>query len=213
MRKGNQLLLVFLFFLTGLGSFFIFRLLQVRRFKKTVFVPQESSFELQPPAEALKGELVLAAGQVKRQARGGEEFEEVIAGEELLEGERLAVGLDSQAEVVFSAFVQIQLKASSEISLTNLLPSCFLINQAGGRVNYQTLQKDNSLSIRVLHTLLYLTGGEVEVQVDKGEVIIELLAGRAKLALVDLANETQVWFLEKGQTALIDDRQRRVEIR
>ena len=44
-------------------------------------------------------------------------------------------------------------------------------------------------------------------------ITVKVLSGKAKLALVDLENKTHIWEIKEGQKALINDTQRRVEIK
>lgn len=214
MLTENIKLLFLVLFLVGLTSVFGFRIWQVKRAKSVPFSPQESSFSLKPPSEALVGRLTEVEGDVKKESRNDGEFKEVKEKEQILDGEKLATGGKSQASVELPGFAKVTLDSNSEVGFVSLLPSSFLIKQARGVVGYRLLQNENSLSIRSLHLLLTLDSGEskVETSAEDGEIIVKQLAGKAKLALVDLENKTHVWQLEERQTALINDAERTVEI-
>lgn len=211
--KKRFYLAFLLLFLLGIGSVIIFRLWQVKKEKAILFSPQQSSFTLKPPSEALIGKFLLVDGDVKKEPRDKEKFETVKAeGEVLIEGEKIATGEKSQATVEFPDFIRIDLGSDAEIGLANLIPANFLITQSSGSVAYKLLQDNAPISVRSLHALLSFNSGEGELTVKEGEIIVKVLSGRAKLALVDLENETHVWELKEGQKALINDIERRVEI-
>lgn len=201
-------------FLVGVISVFGVRIWQVRKAEKIPFVPKGSSFSFQPPSEALTGKLIEVEGELKKEPRDDEEFRGVEKGEEILDGEKLATGKDSRVVVEFSGFAEVTLGSNSEIAFINLLPSSFLIKQASGVVNYKLLQSENPLSVRSLNLLFTLEAGESKITTneEEGGIIVEQLLGKAKIAMVDLENKTHVWEVEEGQTALINDAERRVEI-
>lgn len=189
-----------------------YRLWQVKKIKAIPFSPQQSSFVLKPPSDALRGKLLLVKGKVEKEPREKDEFEEAGAEEEILQGEKLATGEKSQAVVEFPDFAKIDLGSNSEIGFVNLAPSNFLISQSLGSVTYKLLQDNALVNVRSLHALLSFDSGEGEVTVEEEEITVRVLSGKAKLALVDLENETHVWELEEGQEVLITDAERRVEI-
>ncbi len=211
--KNTRILFLALFFIGSTGIF-AFRFWQVKRTKAIPFSPQQSFFNLKPPTEALKGGFLIIDGDVKKEPRDKEEFETVKAeGEALIEGEKIATGGKSQATIEFPDFIRIDLGSDTEIGLSNLMPANFLINQLSGSVIYRLLQNNNTFSVRSLHTLLSFDSGESEVTVGGSEIVVKVLSGKAKLALVDLDNETHVWELNEGEEVLIDDAERRVEIK
>lgn len=212
MFTKNTKILFLVLFLVGAISVLIFRIWQVKRAKNIPFSPQESSFILQPPSDALQGKLVSAKGKVEKEPREKDEFEEVELEEEILQGEKLLTGERSQATVEFQDFAKIDSSSDTEIGFINLIPSKFLISQSSGSVVYKLLDNDNSLSVRALHALVNFSG-ETEVVTKGEEIKVKILSGQAKLALVDLENKTHVWKLEEGQKALIDDTERTVEIK
>lgn len=214
MSQKIHYLLLFLLFLTGMGAVVVFRLWQVRKAEFIAFSPQQSSFALKPPLEALTGEFISIKGEVKKEPRNKEEFETVkTEGEALVEGEKIATGEKSQATIEFSDFLRVDLGSNTEIGLANLMPANFLISQSSGSVAYKLLRNDSPFSVRSLHVLLTFNSGENEIAVEEGEIKVEVLSGKAKLALVDLDNKTHVWELNEGEKVLVDDAERRVEIK
>ncbi|MBL7159513.1 FecR domain-containing protein [Candidatus Microgenomates bacterium] len=213
-NKGNTYLILALLFLVSVLGVFAFRFWQVKKMPVPSFSPQKSSFSLKPPTEALKGEFLTIKGDVKKEPRDKEEFETVkTEGEVLIEGEKIATGEKSQATIEFPDFIKIDLGSDTEIGLANLMPANFLINQLSGSVTYRLLQNDNAFSVRSLHALITFDSGESEISVEGNEIKIEVLSGKAKLALVDLDNKTHIWELNEGEEVLVDDAERRVEIK
>ena len=213
-NKGNTYLILALLFLVSVLGVFAFRFWQVKKMPIASFSPQQSSFNLKPPTEALKGGFLSVEGEVKKEPRDKEEFETVKpGGEVLIEGEKIATGKKSQATIEFPDFLRIDLGSDTEIGLSNLMSDNFLISQLSGSVTYGLLQNDKAFSVRSLHALLAFDSGESEITVGGGEIVVKVLSGKAKLALVDLDNETHVWELNEGEEALVDDAERRVEIK
>ena len=213
MEKKSYSIVLILVVLAGIVGVLGFRFWQVKKVEKTPFLPKEFSFSLQPPSEALTGKLIEVKGEVKKESRNDEEFQEVEEGKEILDGEKLATRKDSKAVIEFPGFAEVTLDSDSETTFVNLIPSGFLISQSLGSVTYKLWQDNTPLSVRSLYALLTIDSGESEVMVKEEEISIKILSGKAKLALVDLENETHIWKLEEGQKALIDNAERRVEIK
>ncbi len=212
MKRKKQYLVLFSVFLLGMSVVIGWRILMVKKNQNDQFSPKDDALSLQPPVAALVGELISIHGEVKKQARGAEEFIEIKEGEEIVDGEKLVTKQESKAEIEFPDFGLLTLGSNTEVSLTSLLPSSFVVNQKQGIVNYELLQEENPFSVRILHLLLNLNIGEVEVTLEDEDITVEQLSGSSKFSLVDKENKTHVWKLEEGQKALIDDSQRRVEI-
>lgn len=188
------------------------RIWQVKRIKETPFPAQRFTFASQPPSDALRGKIVLAEGLVEKKARDKEEPEESGVDEEIIQGEDLATGEESQAVVEFFNLVRIGLASNTKISLISLIPAQFLIHLPFGSLDYQLHHNNGSISIRCLHTLLAIDSGEGKVEVKEGEIVIEIFSGQARLALVDLDNHTQLWEVKGGEKIFVDDLQRTVQI-
>lgn len=191
-----------------------FRLWQVKDAEHISFAPQQSSFVLKPPSDALKGKFLLINGSVKKEPRDDkEEFKEVNVGEEILQGEKIATGKKSQATVEFPNFVKVNLVSNTEIGFINLIPANFLLSQPLGSATYELLQNNVPFSVRSLHVLLTVSSGKSEVAISDETITVKVLSGTAKLALVDLENKTHIWEIKGGQKALVNDTERRVEIK
>jgi hypothetical protein len=191
-----------------MGGVLVFRAWQVKRIRSIPFSPQKSLFVSKPPTEALRGKIVSAEGQVEKEARDKTEPEDVKVREEILQGEKLTIGEESQAVVEFSGLVRIGLGSNTKIGFINLLPANFLIHLPTGVLDYQLFQDNMPVSVRSLHVLLTLYSGEGKIVTGEGEITLEIFTGQAKLALVDLENETNVWELKGGDRVVVDDSQR-----
>lgn len=212
MERAHYLIFLLLF-LIGTVSVLAFRLWQVKGAKHVYFSPQQSSFVLKPPSDALKGKLSLFKGDVKKEPRDIEDFKNVNVGEEILQGEKIATEKKSQATIEFPNFVRVNLGSNTEIGFINLIPANFLISQSLGSVTYELLRDDNPINVRSLLALVTINSGKSEVTVNNETITVKVLLGSAKLALVDLENRTSIWEIKEGQKALINDTQRRVEIK
>jgi hypothetical protein len=190
-----------------------FRLWQVKDAGHISFTPQPVSFVLKPPSDALKGKILSINGSVKKEPREKNDFEDVDIKEEILQGEKLATGKKSQATVEFANLAKVNLSSDTEIGFNNLIPATFLVSQSLGPVTYELLQDDTSISVRSLHALVTINSGKSEIIVRDETITVKILSGTAKLALVDLENKTHVWEIKEGQQALVNDTQRRVEIK
>lgn len=200
-------------FFVGLVGVFAFRIQQVKKAGNIPFFAEQPSFISQPPSDAIIGKLLSVEGRVEKEARGKDELEEIDEESDMLQGERLITKEKSKAEVEFPDFAKIDIGSDTEMSFINLLPSSFLVEQKTGEVDYKLLQDENPVSARCLHALLSFYSGEIEVGIEDGEITIWVLEGKAKLAMVDLENNTHVWQFEKDQKVLIDDATRTTEIK
>jgi len=212
-KKTYCYLAFLLLFLIGTVGVVAFRLWQVKEAGPISFTPQQSSFVLKPPSDTLKGKLSLFKGDVKKKPRDKEEFKDVNVGEEFLQGEKIATGKKSQATVEYANILRVNLDSNTEIGFINLIPANFLISQSLGSVSYELLRDDTPISVRSLHTLVTINSGKSEVTVSDETIAVKVLSGKAKLALVDLENKTHIWEIKEGQQALVNDTQRRIEIK
>lgn len=211
--KRKHYLVFLLLFLIGAVGVVAFRLWQVKNAGHISFTPQQSSFVLKPPSDALKGKYLLINGSVKKEPREKNDFEDVNIREEILQGEKLATGEKSKAVVELTNFARVNLGSNTEIGFNNLIPANFLISQSLGSVTYELLRDANPISVRSLHALVAINSGKSEFTISDETITFKVLSGAAKLALVDLENKTHIWEIKEGQKALINDTERRVEIK
>jgi hypothetical protein len=211
--KRRRYLVLLLLLIVGAISVIMFRLWQVKTAGNIPFIPQQSLFVLKPPSDALEGKLLLSNGNIKKKPRDKAEFNKINVGEEILQGERIAASEKSKAVIEFINLVKINLSSNTEIGFNNLIPANFLLSQSSGSVDYELLRSDVPISVRSLHTLVTINSGNCAITADQETITIKVLAGSATLALVDLENKTSVWEIKEGQEVLIDDVQRRVEVK
>lgn len=198
------------FFLAGVAVVVGIRIARTRTAQPPTFTPSRSTFSLAPPSEALSGTLTSTIGSVEKQPRDKEDFEQVSEGEVVLQGEALRTAAGSSATLLFSDISEISLGPHAQVGLISLLPESFLIHQTSGTVTYEIIG-DISFSVRSLHTLIQLQPGEGQMKVEGKLITLEIFSGGAKLALVDLENQTRVWSIEEGQKATINDAEGSVE--
>lgn len=201
------------FFFVGILLVLGIRILHVEKTNNISFVSQKSTFASKPPSESLTGSFVSLIGSVEKYSRTGTDFEKVTKEESLLSGELLATESRSSAEITFPDMATVTLGQNTEIALINVISSQFLLQQKAGNVIYETMS-DKQISVRSLHTLFVIESGEAEISLNNNKKIISItmLSGKATFALSDLENKTEVWEIEEGQKAVIDDEDRSVTI-
>ncbi len=192
----------------GLTGVFLFRYLQVR--SSPAFIPQSSTFELQPPAQATTATLSQSQGEVEQLTREVDEYQEATPGGSIRQGEAIATKRGS-ATITLDTLGRISMGSKAEISLVNLIPEALMFRQKSGTISYE-VNSVHPFSIRALHTLLTLAG-DGTISVDEPIVNIRLTKGTAKLALVDTENNTNIWNLVEGQLAQINNQTRVVVLR
>ena len=200
---------VFILFLVGIIGFFLYRIYQVEKALSIPFIPKDSHITLVPPSSALIGKIVQMNGEVKRQARDKEEFEKITDSSDILQGESVRTLRNSRVTIEFTDFASIILSQNSQLDLINLIPDNFLFQQSIGNINFK-VSPGKTFSNRILHSLISISDGETIISNDEDSVTIQVKSGRAKVAFVDLDNQTQVFELATGDKALIDDTQRRL---
>lgn len=194
--------------LLGLIGTITYRYLHVKN--SAPFARQPSTFTLEPPAGAISGTLLETRGVVEKLARDDKEFRVASPGATILEGESVATK-NGSAVATLGNFGTLTLLDTAEIQFANLLPEAILVWQKSGLVRYETNDKSR-LSVRALHALAELSG-EATITVRFSTVTIQVIRGKVKLGLVDLQNNTNVWYIPEGSSAHIDDETRRVVLR
>ena len=211
--KTKAFLIFSLSFLIGLFFFFCFRLWQVKKTDDIPFIPQKTSFKLEPPSDSLRGKFINIDGKVKKLSRNEKDSKPASKSEEVLQGESLITENNSQAILEFSNTIKIKLFPETEINFVNLLPQSFLVQQKSGIAIYEQTE-NNNLSVRSLYSLVTLNSGKARIIVDdkNGNITVEISQGSGQIAFSDLENKTHVWKLEKSQKAVISDEKRVIQI-
>lgn len=192
-----------LFFL-GFFGVFAFRFVQVQN--SPPFVPQPSSFTLEPPSATITATLSQSSGVVQQFTREARDYQEATPSGSIRQGESIATK-NGAATITISNPGTVTLGSNAEIRFVNLLPDSLMFLHKAGTIDYKT-----NTSIRALRALIELTG-DATISVDEPKVKILVTRGSAKLALVDTQNNTTIWNVEEGQMAQINSETRTVVLR
>lgn len=196
-----------IFFLTGVVSVLAIRAYYIQ--KTEIFVPKYISYQIDPPTEALGGQITDLSGDVKKFSRTSIDFETTKTGEKVLLGESIATGEDGKVIVEFSDFAKISFAPNSEAAFVETSPNQFSVRQSSGVMTYEG--NDKPINIRSMHLLISLIGAaKVNVDSDNGQITVNLISGTASLGMMDHDNKTSRWDLKMGQRILIDDKTRSV---
>lgn len=195
------------FFIFGLTALLVLRFVQVK--SKQAFTPLPSDFSLNPPAKALTGTLTITKGKAEKLSRTGNAYEEASTGAQILIGESVATKENSLASVTVNGLVTVILESKAELVFANLFTENMLLLQKAGKATYD-VATEKQLSVRTLHALVSITSGSTTINIIDTDMSVSVKTGSAKLALVDMDNNTRVWNLKEGQRATIDDTAREV---
>ena len=165
------------------------------------------TFALVPPSQAVSGTLTLVTGHAQKLSREDSEYKEASSGATILLGESIATKEHSSAVTTVNGIVTATIGEGGELVFANLFPNNFVLQQKAGKIDYMVVAP---ISVRVLHTLVAISSGEIAINVIDTDVSVTVKSGTAKIALVDTDNNTNVWTVDAGQRANIDDAARRV---
>ncbi len=206
-------LILVICFLTGLVSVLGYRLYQVNKTPAKIFNSSPAKLELELPSQAIQGEVILIKGKIEILTRDSEEFKLASASAWLVQGERLRTQKNSQTEIKLKDIALVKLSQLTEIVLVNLIPGQLLVSQTEGKAEYKILETTGTMTVRSPNSIIEITQAEATIEVNNDQVTVQLTKGEAKIALVDLNNDTQVYQLKSGQTALINEGERRVRLK
>lgn len=182
----------------------------VRVIPKTTTAPTpEPTFALVPPASSVTGVLAVTRGHAEKFSRGDTEYKEASTGAQILPGESVATKAESGAVVTVQTIVTSALSEQAELVYANMFLNNFVVQQKAGEISYAA---SKPISVRVLHSLVSIQPGETLITITDSDVDISVKTGSAKLALVDLNNDTHVWTLTEGDSASVSDTSRRVRL-
>lgn len=174
-----------------------------------VTITPEPTFALVPPQQAISGTLTVLSGHAKKFSRNDTEYKEASTGAQILLGESIATEENSSATASVSGIVNVSLGPSAELVFANVFPSNIVLQQRAGKITYTVT---NPVSVRLLHTLATLNPGVVTITIIDTDTSITVTKGSVKFALVDNDNKTNVWNLDEGKRANIDDQAREVTL-
>jgi len=178
---------------------------------KPEFQPHPSTFELNPPQQAVIATLVQTTGKVEKLSRNDGEFYEASPGASIYQGEAVATQARSNAMIDVGGLINITLEGFSEVSFANLLPDGLLLHQKSGRATYIITGSVQPVSVRVPGAVAEISTGEITVRIADPDVYIIVKSGSVKIAAVDSENFTRVTTLLAGESAVIDGATNRVE--
>jgi len=199
-------------FLSGFLLVLWYRVKTVEKYRQTSFKVKESNFELEPPKDSLVGRIATSSGKVVKEKRDEDEFKEINIDEEIIKGEALATFEDSGLVVDFENFANIEVDENTEIELISTDPENFLINFKKGSFGLEIFEDDEEVSVRALNALISFEKGKGEISVNNDLIYVDVIEGLARAGIVDLDNNTEVYEIEEGQSARINNLYRRVEI-
>jgi hypothetical protein len=174
-----------------------------------VLVTPEPTFALVPPSQAMSGVLTVTGGHALKFSRNDSEYKEASTGALILLGESVATNENSTAMAEVGGIVKANLAPVSELVFANLFPTNFVLQQKAGKIEYMV---EKPISVRALHTLVAMNPGDVTINIIDTDSSVTVKTGSVKFALVDNDNNTNVWNLQSGQRANIDDQTRQVTL-
>jgi hypothetical protein len=170
-------------------------------------VTPEPTFALVPPSEAVSGMLTVTSGHAEKLSRNETDYKEASTGAQILIGESVATKDNSIATATVSGIVSATLQSNAELVFANLFPEDFVLQQTTGKIEYLV---SAPISVRALHSLVTINPGDIIINIIDTDMSITVKTGSVTFALVDTNNTTNVWNLNAGERANIDDANRYV---
>jgi hypothetical protein len=208
----KTILLLFLAFVLGFGGVVGYQYFRMKQETPVVVPPAaqptpEPTFALIPPSQAVSGILTVISGHAQKFSRTDTEYKEASSGAQILLGESVATKENSTTTVVVQGIANINMGPASELVFANLFPADFVLQQKSGKIEYLVSQP---ISVRALHTLITVGSGDTTINIIGTDMSVSVKTGSVKFALVDNDNNTNVWDLQAGERANIDDITRQV---
>ena len=205
-------LLLLLAFVLGFGGVAGYQYFRTKQEAPVVVTPAvqptpEPTFALVPPSQAVSGILTVTTGHAQKFSRNDTEYKEASIGAQILLGESVATRENSSATASVSGIVTVSMGPSAELVFANLFPTDFVLQQKSGKIEYLVTQP---ISVRALHTLVTIGSGDTIINIIDTDMSITVKTGSVKFALVDNDNNTNVWDVQAGERANIDDVTRQV---
>ncbi len=164
---------------------------------------QPATFTMMPPTHALVGSISTMSGTVMKLGRQDKEYREARSDESVVQGESLSVGVDSAVRVRFPDSIELTMQEGSEIAFSGLLAPGLFVRQSGGTVDYSLKNGGVPWSIRVHHTLIQLSGGDIRVVMDGDRATVTVLRGTVLIGAIDTDNVTSAYQIKQGGQAVI----------
>lgn len=166
-----------------------------------------------PLKQSLTGTIETAEGEIERSLLIQPEPVEATVGAEIFEGEGLKLEEGATSSISFASGATLVLSFEADIALSSTNPSHFLVHQTNGRVEYTTDPTIKEITIRGLHALITLIGGNAEIVVDPDGELIKIMTneGTGKIGYIDSDNNTQTVELEQGVEYRFNDDRRVIQ--
>jgi hypothetical protein len=214
----KTILFLLLAFVLGFGGVVGYQYFRTKQEVPTVVTSAaqptpEPTFALIPPSEAVSGILTVTGGHAQKFSRNDTEYKEASTGAQILLGESIATKENSSATASISGIVTVNMGPVAELVFANLFPTDFVLQQKSGKIEYLVTQP---VSVRALHMLVTINqglpaqAGDITINIIDTDMSVSVKTGSVKFALVDNDNNTNVWDLQAGERANIDDITRQV---
>ncbi len=168
------------------------------------------TFTLNPPSQSVSATLTIFHNKVSQLTRTADSYQEATNGGQILTGESIATDEKGAAVATVSGIVTTTLGSNTELVFANLFPEDMVLQQKGGKIQYDVTDTGLPVAVRALHTLVSINSGTTIINVIDSDMSITVKTGSLKFALVDNNNNTHVWELSAGHRANIDDPTRSV---
>ncbi len=210
----KTVILLLLAFVLGFGGVVGYQYFKTKQELPVVITPAvqptpEPTFALVPPTQAVSGTLTVTSGHAQKFSREDTEYKEASTGAQILLGEAVATKENSTATAVVQGIANINMGPTSELVFANMFPADFVLQQKSGKIEYLVTQP---ISVRALHTLVTINSGDMTINIIDTDMSITVKTGSVKFALVDNDNNTNVWDVQAGERANIDDAAREVTL-
>jgi spore germination protein YaaH len=162
-----------------------------------------ATFVMQPPTDALVGSILIQSGEVMKFGRLDEEYQPMPLAAPVLQGESYMTGTNGTISFLFDQRGEITMEQSSELSFLSLLPPVTLLRQKKGTVHYVITDTKSPWTLRVLHAIVAMHTGSIDVTSTGSIARVTVISGRAVIGAIDPDNKTSVYTLSAGQSASI----------
>jgi hypothetical protein len=151
------------------------------------------------PAKSLTGTISSFSGDVNWQSRTASQAAKLIASQTIQQGEEITTGVNGKITLEFPNIATISASANTDLNIIQTLPANIVIDQSKGFANYAA-DGTTPLSVRSLNLLTNITGGIVNISVDKNQhiVTVDVQKGSGTEGFNDSQNKSNVITIDEG---------------